>query len=130
MRLTGPLALLLYSNCVMADVHDTIPDQFTGRWGATIQSCADPARDPLAVSIAPTVLTFQDSVARVQAAVSNGPLKIAVLLDSSNASQPRLQGELHLEGLEFELSHDHSTLRTVSAGRPVASRVRCHEMAA
>ena len=36
MRHMRTIALLLCSTSVFADVHDTIPDRYTGRWGASL----------------------------------------------------------------------------------------------
>ncbi len=127
MRHIRTIALLLCSTPVFADVHDTIPDRYTGRWGASLEACADPTRDPLALTIEPNMLGFPDSVARVQAVVSNDPLRISVFLDSLSHAESPQPGRLRVEGLEFEISPDHKVLKTIATGRSVASRVRCRE---
>ena len=118
-------ALLLCPAALLAEVHHTVPEQYLGRWGATLQACTDPTRDPLALSVEPLVLRFPADAARVQAAVSDGPLRVSLLLDSSDPAASRDPGEFRREFLQFELSSDQKTLRTVSEGRTIASRVRC-----
>jgi len=125
MRVFRVIALLLCSAPVLAEVKYSIPEQYVGRWGTTLQSCADPDNDPLALRVEPLRLTFPGSTARVQAVFSDAVLKISVLLDSSSLEELPLPGEIRLEGLEFELSSDYNRLTTMAAGRVVATRVRC-----
>lgn len=61
---------------VLAEVKYSIPEQYVGRWGRTLQSCADPGNDPLALRVESLRLTFPGNVARVQAVFTDTVLKI------------------------------------------------------
>lgn len=124
-RVFKVVALMLCSAPVLAEVKYSIPEQYVGRWGRTLQSCADPGNDPLALRVESLRLTFPGNVARVQAVFTDTVLKISVLLDSSALEALPRPGEIWVEALEFELSSDHDTLTTVAVGRVIATRVRC-----
>jgi hypothetical protein len=120
MRIPGTTAIVLASGFVLAaDVHTSIPDQFIGRWGGSLQSCADPGADDLRLDVEPGRMRFWESTGRVLAVATDGPLKLALLMEFSG------EGETWLEALEFQLSQDRGKLSTVTSRRNVASRVRC-----
>lgn len=125
MRILGTTAIALASGFVLAaEVHTSIPNQFLGRWGGSIQSCADPGADDLTLVVDPGRMRFWESSGRVLAAATDGPLKLALLMEFSG------EGETWLEALEFQLSPDRSRLNAVAGRRNVASRVRCPQAAA
>ncbi len=97
----------------------SIPTQFQGKWGSSLDSCK--IDDVGGLTISPNLLRFWESRGKVLAVRVLSPLVVEIDLDFTG------EGGAWKNTLRFALSPDHKTLTDPTDNDPVhkVTRVRC-----
>lgn len=117
--LSTALALLLLSTTVTAaEVVKSVPDQFIGKWNASLDDCGTDRNDS-AIEIKRNEILFHESDGPIKAMVTDGRHEIAMIVELSG------EGQTWLTTAQFKLSAGEDKLISTQLPEKEFMRYRC-----